>query len=155
MFFRVFRGQKIRGLTKPLVLMNSTPPNPPNMNELVYRDESYKIVGACFEVYKDKGCGFLESVFQECLELEFGFQGVPFDAQRALRVEYKGHPLKQDFIADFVCFDKIIVELKAVSRLADEHRAQVLNYLNATGFKLGLLVNFGHHPKLEWERIVL
>ena len=67
----------------------------------------------------------------------------------------KGHSLKQGFVADLVCFDKIIVELKAVSRLVDEHRAQVLNYLNASGFKLGLLVNFGHHPKLEWERIVL
>jgi len=68
---------------------------------------------------------------------------------------YKGRPLKQRYTADFICFDKIILELKAVSALADEHRAQVLNYLNATGFKLGLLVNFGHHPKLEYERIVL
>jgi GxxExxY protein len=124
------------------------------MSDLIYPDECYKIIGSCFEVYKEKGCGFLESVFQECLELEFGIQEITFEAQRKLRLEYKG-PLKQGFIADFVCFDKIIVELKAVSHLADEHRAQVLNYLNATGFKLGLLVNFGHHPKLEWERIVL
>ena len=123
--------------------------------DLVHGDESYRIIGACFEVYKEKGCGFLESVYQECLTLELGFQGIEADAQRPLRLTYKGQPLKQGFVADFVCFNKIIVELKAVSRLADEHRSQVLNYLNATGFRLGLLVNFGHHPKLEWERIVL
>ncbi|MEO5960583.1 MAG: GxxExxY protein [Opitutaceae bacterium] len=125
------------------------------MTDLIYPDECYKIVGACFEGSKEKGCGFLESVFQECLQIELGIQGIPHEAQKRLRLEYKGRPLQQGFIADFVCFDKIIVELKAVSYLADEHRAQVLNYLNATGYKLGLLVNFGHHPKLEWERIVL
>ncbi len=125
------------------------------MKELIYPDECYKIIGACFEVYREKGCGFLESVFQECLELEFKLQGIPFEAQRPLRLEYKGQPLKTGFVADFVVHEKIIVELKAVSHLADEHRAQVLNYLNATGHKLGLLVNFGHHPKIEWERFVL
>jgi GxxExxY protein len=124
------------------------------MNELIYGEECYKIVGACFEVYKQKGSGFLEAVFQECLELELGIQQLPFETLKPLRLEYKGHPLRQSYVADFVCFDKIIVELKAVSKLADEHRAQVLNYLNATGFKLGILVNFGHYPKLEWERIV-
>jgi GxxExxY protein len=125
------------------------------MSDLIYGEEYYKLVGACFEVYKEKGCGFLESVFQECLALELGLQGIPFDQQRVLRLEYKGRPLQQGFVADVICYDKIIIELKAVSKLADEHRAQVLNYLNATGYKLGLLVNFGHHPKLEWERIVL
>lgn len=125
------------------------------MKELIYPEECYKIVGACFEVYKDKGCGFLESVFHECLEIEFGLQGIPFEPQRILKLQYKGRPLKQGFIADFVCFDKVVVEIKAVSHLADEHRAQVLNYLNATQFRLGLLVNFGHNPKLEWERFVL
>jgi GxxExxY protein len=125
------------------------------MSDLVYPEKCYKIIGACFDVYKDKGCGFLESVFQECLQLEFGLQGIPFSAQRILRLEYKGQPLQQGFVADFVCFEKIIVELKAVAQIATEHRAQVLNYLHATGLRLGLLVNFGHHPKLEWERIVL
>jgi GxxExxY protein len=124
------------------------------VKDLIYPDECYKIVGACFEVYKEKGCGFLESVFQECLALEFELQGIPFVAQSGLSLEYKGRPLRQTYIADFICWDKVVVEVKAVSHLADEHRAQVLNYLNATGFKLGLLVNFGHHPKLEWERIV-
>jgi GxxExxY protein len=125
------------------------------MKELIYRDECYRIMGACYEVYREKGCGFLESVFHECLQLEFGFQGIPFHQQQTLHLEYKGRPLQHMFVADFVCFHKIIVEVKAVSRLADEHRSQVLNYLNASGYKLGLLVNFGHHPKLEWERIVL
>ncbi len=125
------------------------------MPELVYRDESYRIMGACFEVYKEKGCGFLESVFHECLGIEFETQGIPFESQKVLHLEYKGRPLKQVFVADFVCFGKVIVELKAVSHLADEHRAQLLNYLHATQFRLGLLVNFGHAPKLEWERFVL
>ncbi|HVS51473.1 MAG TPA: GxxExxY protein [Opitutaceae bacterium] len=125
------------------------------MSDLVYPEECYKIIGRCFEVYKEKGCGFLESVFQECLQIEFGLQGIPFGAQQSLRLECKGQPLKQGFVADFICFEKIIVELKAVSQIATEHRAQVLNYLNATNLRLGLLVNFGHHPKLEWERIVL
>lgn len=103
---------------------------------------------------REEGCGFLESVFQECLALEFGLRGIPFEALKILRLEYKGRPLKQTYVADFVCFDRVIIELKAVSKLADEHRAQMLNYLNATGLRLGLLVNFGHYPKLEWERIV-
>jgi len=125
------------------------------MKDLIYADECYRIVGACFEVYKDKGSGFLEGVFQECLELELGFQGIPHIAQAPLSLSYKGHNLKQRYVADLVCFDKIIVELKAVEKLADEHRSQLLNYLNATGSRLGLLINFGHHPKLEWERMVL
>jgi GxxExxY protein len=125
------------------------------MPDVIHAEESYKIIGACFEVYKEKGCGFLESVFQECLELELRFQGIPFEAQKMLPLSYKGTLLAQTFKADLVCFGKVIVELKAVSALADEHRAKVLNYLNATGLRLGLLVNFGHFPKLEWERIVL
>ena len=122
--------------------------------EIVYKDESYRIVGACFEVYNEKGCGFLEAVYQECLEIEFEMQNIPFAAQQDLALDYKGRPLRQRYTPDFICYDKIIVELKAVSELKDEHRAQVHNYLKATGMKLGLLVNFGHHPKLEYERIV-
>lgn len=124
-------------------------------DKIIYADESYRIMGACFEVYRDKGCGFLEAVFQECLELEFGDQRIPFSAQPKLALSYKERQLKQTYSPDFVCFDKIIVELKAVSSLTDEHRAQVHNYLNATGMKLGLLVNFGHYPKVQSERIVL
>jgi GxxExxY protein len=123
------------------------------MGELIYPDESYKIMGACFEVHIDKGCGFLEPVYQECMEIELGLQAIPVHPQMALPLTYKGVSLKQNYRPDFVCFDKIILELKAVEKLADEHIAQVLNYLNATGYELGLLVNFGHYPKLEYTRI--
>lgn len=122
--------------------------------ELMYPQESYKIMGACFEVYKELGSGFLESVYQEALELEFQLQEIPFESQSTLRLRYKGHQLKQTYIPDFVCFGKIIVELKAVSKLVPEHHAQAQNYLKATGLRLALLVNFGHYPKLEYERIV-
>jgi GxxExxY protein len=125
------------------------------MTELIHEKETYEILGACFEVYKSKGCGFLEGVFQECLEIEFELRGIPTRAQVPMRLEYKGRPLRQSYIADFICYDKVIVELKAVSKLVDEHRAQLMNYLNATGLKVGLLVNFGHFPKVEHERFVL
>jgi GxxExxY protein len=125
------------------------------MTDIIYKEESYRIIGACFEVYNEKGCGFTEAIYQECLEIELGLQAIPFQAQAQLPLSYKGRLLRQRFQPDFVCYDKIILEIKAVSVLADEHRAQLLNYLlNATGYKLGLLVNFGHHGKLEWERIV-
>ena len=97
----------------------------------------------------------MEAVYQECLEIEFGYQHIPFLPQKELRLSYRNRELKQGFKPDFVCYDKIIVELKAVSSLADEHPAQVLNYLNAAGMKLGLLINFGHYPKLEYERFIL
>lgn len=125
------------------------------MSEIIYPEESYKIMGACFEVYKEKGCGFLEAVFQECLEFELMDRLIPFVAQPSLALEYKGRRLKQIYAPDLVCFGKIIVEIKAVSALNDEHRAQVHNYLRATGHRLGLLVNFGHFPKVEAERFAL
>ncbi len=125
------------------------------MSKIIHREESYKVMGACFEVYKEKGCGFLEAVFQECLELEMGDQAIPFESEPRLNLRYKGRQLKQTYQADFVCFGKIILEIKAVSSQTDEHRAQVHNYLRATGLRVGLLVNFGHYPKVEWERIVV
>jgi len=121
--------------------------------KILYKDESYRIVGACFEVYNEMGCGFLEAVYQECLEREFGIQHIPFKAQAALNLEYKGEALKQRYAPDFICYEKIILEIKAVKEIADEHRAQIHNYLKATGMSLGLLVNFGHYPKLQYERI--
>jgi len=124
------------------------------MTELLYKDESYSILGACFEVHNQQGAGFVEPVYQQCLEIEFGLQSILFHAQPRLVLAYKSQQLSVEYIPDFVCFDKIIVEIKAVSELCDEHRAQVHNYLKATGYKLGLLVNFGSHPKLEYERIV-
>jgi GxxExxY protein len=123
--------------------------------EIVYKEECYQLIGACFEVYKEMGCGFLEAVYQECLELELTSQAVPFRRQAELALLHKGRPLKQKYVPDFILYEKIILEIKAVSELADSHRAQVHNYLKATGHRLGLLVNFGHHPKLSWERIVL
>ncbi|MBC8324014.1 MAG: GxxExxY protein [Verrucomicrobia subdivision 3 bacterium] len=122
--------------------------------DLLYKEECYRIMGACFEVYKEKGCGFLESVYQECLSMELAEQEIPFEQQVDLELQYKGRRLQHKYKPDFVCFGKIIVEIKAVNQLADEHRAQIHNYLKATGYKLGLLANFGHHPKIEWERII-
>ena len=121
--------------------------------EILYKEDSYKIVGACFEVYREKGCGFLEPVYQECLEIELRLQGIPYTPKKPLALEYKGNPLRATYEPDFICYEKIVLELKAVSELADEHRAQVQNYLKATGLKLGLLVNFGHYPKAQVERI--
>ncbi len=121
---------------------------------LVFEEETYKILGACFEVYKEKGCGFLEAVYQECLEIEFEIQELLFQSRSELQLTYKERILKQKYIPDFICFGKIILEIKAVTKLSDEHRAQVHNYLKATGYKVGLLVNFGHYPKVEHERIV-
>ena len=124
-------------------------------NMIIYKDESYKIVGAAFNVYNKLGHGFLEAVYQEALELEFKKQGIPYEREKELKITYDGVELKATYKADFVCYGKIIVELKAVSYLDDSHRAQVYNYLHATGFKLGLLMNFGNTDELEKERIVI
>jgi len=120
--------------------------------DILYKEESYRIIGACFEVYKEKGNGFLEAVYQECLALEFDAQGIPFVEQPRLRLAYKGQELRQFYEADFLCFGEIILEIKAVKNLMDEHRAQTINYLKATDKQLGLLVNFGHYPRIEHER---
>ena len=125
------------------------------MSDLLFKEECYRVIGACIEVYKDKGCGFLENVYQECLEIEFEFQGIQMVSQQPLNLSYRGRTLKQTYIPDFVCFGSIILEIKATKSLADEHRAQLMNYLKATGKTLGILANFGHFQKLEWERIVL
>lgn len=125
------------------------------MTTLIHEKETYEILGACFEVYRQKGCGFLEGVFQECLDIEFRLRDIPARPLVPMQLEYKGHILQHTYIADFICYDKVIVELKAVSGLADEHRAQIQNYLHATQLRVGLLVNFGHHPKVEHERFVL
>jgi GxxExxY protein len=124
------------------------------MTELIYAQETYGIVGACFEVYNEKGNGFLEPVYHDCLEIELGLRAIPHLHEPALRLTYKGHPIAHTYSPDFTVWDKIVLELKAVEKLTDEHVAQVLNYLNATGYELGLLVNFGHRPGLEWKRIV-
>jgi GxxExxY protein len=122
--------------------------------ELIYKEESYAIIGACFEVYKDKGCGFLEPVYRERLEIELEFQRIPFLSKPPQTLQYRARTLVQTFSPDFICYEKIILEMKAASAVCDEHRAQVLNYLNATACELGLLVNFGHYPRLEYERLL-
>jgi GxxExxY protein len=121
---------------------------------LLFEQETYRILGACFEVYKEKGCGFLEAVYQECLEIEFEMQGIFFVPQKELKLTYKGRSLTQVYKPDFLVFDKIVLEIKALSELANDHRAQLHNYLKATGLQVGLLVNFGHYPKVEHERII-
>ncbi|TAJ79871.1 MAG: GxxExxY protein [Gallionellaceae bacterium] len=123
--------------------------------EILYREECYQIQGAVFEVYREMGCGFLEAVYQECLGKELQKRGVPFVAQQELRLCYKGEPLRQTYIPDFICHESIILELKALALTTGEHKAQVMNYLKATKMRLGLLANFGCHPKATVERVVL
>ncbi|MGQ0636903.1 MAG: GxxExxY protein [Planctomycetaceae bacterium] len=101
-----------------------------------------------------RGCGFSESVYQECLEIELGSQAIPFRAKAELKLTYKTRILEKTYIPDLICFDLVVVESKAISELMNDHRAQVHNYLKATGLKVGLLPNFGHYPKVEFERIV-
>ncbi len=125
------------------------------MSKLLFEQETHRILGACFEVYKEKGCGFVEPVYQECLELELAARAIEFVPQQEIGLSYKRRPLKQSYRADLICFDKVIVEVKAVTALTDEHRAQIMNYLRATGFRVGLLINFGSYPGVEHERFVI
>ena len=122
---------------------------------ILFKEECYAINGAIFEVCREMGSGFLEAVYQECLAMEFARRGIPSKAQPELRLTYKQEPLDQTYHPDFVCFEKIIVKLKAVKEIAPEHQAQVINYLKATGFRLGLLVNFGAYPKATIQRLAL
>jgi len=120
---------------------------------LIYKEESYKIIGACIEVHNELGPGFLEPVYQEALELELKNQEIPFQREVPLPIKYKGSELNKYYIADFILYSKVILELKALDALSTVHESQVLNYLKATGLKLGLLVNFGQ-PKLQYKRLV-
>ncbi len=123
------------------------------MSDLLFEEESYAIRGACFEVYREKGCGFLEPVYQECMRIQLELSAIPFVANPRLFLEYKGRRLESTYEPDFVCFEKIILELKAVKEICDEHRAQLHNYLKATNYRLGFLTNFGHYPQIQIERI--
>ena len=124
------------------------------LTQLILKDEVYAIAGAAIEVHRELGPGFLESVYQEAMKLELSARSVPFEAEKPISIEYKGQRLSQNYFADLVCFEQIIVELKALSRLSGSEQAQVLNYLKATGFKVGVLINFGSRGKLEWKRFV-
>ena len=121
--------------------------------QVFYQQESYAINGALYEVHKQLGCGFLEKVYQEALAKEFTLRGIPFEREKRFKVKYKGEELDTEYIADFFCYGKIIVELKAVEELTGSHRSQVINYLKATGARLGILVNFGEEY-IEPERLV-
>jgi GxxExxY protein len=125
------------------------------MKNLIFAEEVFAITGAATEVHKKLGPGFFEAIYQEALEIEFGFRGVPFEAEKNLIVKYKGAPLKKEYCADFVCYGKIVVELKALSKISGTEEAQVLNYLKATGLTVGVLLNFGSSPRLEWKRFLL
>jgi GxxExxY protein len=121
-------------------------------SQMIYPDESYAIRGAVFEVYRELGNGFQEEVYQQCLERELFMRGIPFSPKKELRIHYKGEPIAKTYIPDFFCYDRIIVEIKAVSALQKEHRAQLLNYLRLTRCRLGMLVNFGAYPKVAIEQ---
>jgi GxxExxY protein len=122
--------------------------------EILYKEECFRIIGACMEVHKTLGSGFLEAVYQEALIIEMQEQDIPFEKEKILKILYKEKQLDKVYVADFICFDSIILELKALSTLTPQNEAQVLNYLKATGIKLGLLINFGE-PSLKYKRLLL
>ncbi len=122
---------------------------------LLLEQESNLVLGACFEVFKDKGAGYLESVYHDCLKIELGLRGIPFLSKEKLPLSYKGVKLDSTFEPDFICFNKIILEIKAITKQEDIHRAKVLHYLHSSGCRVGYLINFHSHPKLQFERYVL
>jgi GxxExxY protein len=124
------------------------------MKNIIYQEESYNIIRACISVHNELGCGFLEAVYQEALAIEFRNYSIPFNQETSLDIYFRNMKLNKKYIADFICYDKIIIELKAISKIATEHEAQLLNYLNATGLKLGILINFGE-ISLKYKRFVL
>ena len=121
---------------------------------LKYEEQTSKIINACMEVHNELGNGFLEAVYQEALEQELKLQGIPYEREKLLPIMYKGKQLEKEYYADFVCYENIVVELKAVTNLIKAHKAQVLNYMKATTAEIGLLVNFGE-TSLKWERITM
>lgn len=123
------------------------------MSELIYKDEVNLIIGAAIEVQRNLGCGFLEPVYQEALEIEFIEKRIPYSREKEMTINYKDKVLQKKYIADFICYEDIIIELKVCEGISKNHISQVLNYLNATKSKLGVLINFGKIP-LEFKRIV-
>jgi len=123
------------------------------LKDLIYKEESYNVIGACFEVHKELGNGFLEAVYQEALEIELRIQKIPFEREKTQYIYYKEKRLNKRYVPDFVCYDKIIVEIKALSQMSSDAESQVLNYLKTTGYKVGILVNFGKQS-LDYKRFV-
>ena len=124
-------------------------------NRLLYPAESYAVRGALMEVHRVLGSGFLEDVYQDCLRREFLYRKIPFEEKPRLRILYKGEEIEHYYIPDFVCYEKLIVEIKAVATLSEEHYAQLRNYLKATGIRVGFLVNFHDFPKLDIHRMIV
>jgi len=124
------------------------------MTDLIYKEESYKIIGLCFEVHNNLGPGFLEIVYKDALEFEFKKAGIPFEREKKYEINYKGVVLPHKFYADFIVYDKIILEIKSVAAIVDEFIAQAINYLKVSKNKLALIVNFGE-LSLNYKRIVL
>lgn len=122
-------------------------------NDILFKEESYKIIGACIAVHNELGTGFLEAVYQEALEIEFKHRSIPYEREMQLEIFYKDQPLEKKYQADFICYDEIIIELKALCALESVHKAQLINYLKATDLQLGLLVNFGQ-SSLVSQRVV-
>ena len=125
-----------------------------NLTTLVLKDEVYAVVGAAIEVHRELGPGFLEAVYQEAMEAELHHRQIPFEAQKPVTISYKDRVLDKKYFADLVCFNQVLLEIKAIDRLSGNDHAQILNYLKATGFRVGILINFGSHGKLEWKRFI-
>lgn len=122
--------------------------------EILFKEMTYNIIGACYEVHNNLGCGFLEAVYQEALAIELAERDIPFEKEKSLEISYKGVPLKKKYTADFICYSSIVVELKALTALTSQHESQVINYLKATGVKIGFLFNFGE-TSLKYRRLIL
>ena len=122
--------------------------------EIIFKKEVFAIIGAAMDVHSTLGRGFLEAVYQEAMEIESASRQLPFLPQPQVQIDYKGHVLKKFYVPDFIFYDKIVVEIKALDRLTSNEEAQILNYIKATGYKVGVLINFGSHGKLEWKRFV-
>lgn len=127
---------------------------PDLLKKLYFEEETYAIIGACMEVHKKLGSGFLEAIYQEALSIEFEEREIPYEREKQLTVYYKGIELSKKYIADFICYNNIILEIKAVNSIAKEHISQLLNYLHATNHKIGLVVNFGA-KSLEFKRVII
>jgi GxxExxY protein len=121
---------------------------------ILLKKETYAVVGATMEVHRELGPGFLDPVYQEAMQIELENRAIPFEAQKPLHIEYKGTRLTKEYVADLVCWGRIIVELKALDRLSGREESQLLNYLKATGLHVGLVINFGSYGRLEWKRFV-
>jgi GxxExxY protein len=125
------------------------------MKSEIYKDEGYKLMGAAFEVYNEQGYGLAEELYHESFEIELAVRGITFHSKQELTCFYKGHELKKRYVPDLFAFEGLVVELKSVSQLLPEHKAQLINYLRITRQPVGYLINFGHKDMLEWKRFIL